>query len=103
MLQDCFWKCAFWTHFWSHNSPFSRHPGIFWREDATFFVLASHSSTDRKAHKDYTRTMRDGQSHTAFLGLHELQAGNVEAILGPYKQVLLRTGLSVDEWIKLKL
>ena len=41
-------------------------------KDAIFFALASDSSTHRGAHKAqlvYTRTMRNGQSCTVFLGL----------------------------------
>ena len=53
-------------------------------KDVSFFALASHNSTDRGAHKAeliYTRTMRDGQSRTAFLGLQELQTGTAVTIL----------------------
>ena len=41
---------------------------------SAFFALASDSSTDRAANKQelvYTRTMRAGRSHTAFLGLQD--------------------------------
>ena len=72
------------------------------RKDVSFFALASNSSTDCGAHKAeliYTRTMRDGQSRTAFLGLQELQAGTAVTILGAYKQVILRAGLSVEQWV----
>ena len=69
-------------------------------KDVSFFALASDSSTDRGAHKAeliYTRTMRDGQSGTAFLGLQELQAGTAVTTLGAYKQVIPRAGLSVEQ------
>ena len=71
-------------------------------KDVSFFAPASNSSTDRGLHKAeliYTRTMRDGQSRTAFLGLHELQAGTAVTIPGAYKQVILRAGLSVEQWV----
>ena len=29
MVYDEFWKNAYLTHFWTQNSPFSRHFGIF--------------------------------------------------------------------------
>ena len=44
-------------------------------ETLLFFALASDSSTDRSANKQelvYTRTLREGQVCTAFLGLWEL-------------------------------
>ena len=69
---------------------------------SAFFALASDSSTDRAANKQelvYTRTMRAGRSHTAFLGLQDLQAGTAIGIVAAYKAVMLRAGLPVEEWI----
>ena len=43
--------------------------------------------------------MSDGQSRTAFLGLQEMQAGTAVTILGAYKQVILRAGLLVEQWV----
>ena len=43
--------------------------------------------------------MRDGQSRTAFLLLQELQAGTAVTIFGAYKQVILRAGLLVEQWV----
>ena len=43
--------------------------------------------------------MRDGQSRTAFLRLHDLQAGTAGTISLAYKQVLLRADLSLKQWI----
>ena len=71
-------------------------------KDVSFFALASDSSTDRGPHKAeliYTRTMRDGQSRTAFLGLQELQAGTAVTISSAYKQVILRACLLVEQWV----
>ena len=47
-------------------------------EASLFFALASDSSTDRSVNKQglvYTRTLREGQFCTAFLGLWELRDG----------------------------
>ena len=69
---------------------------------SAFFALASDSSTDRAANQQelvYARTMRAGRSHTAFLGLQDLQAGTAVAIVATYKHVMLRAGLPVDQWI----
>ena len=51
---------------------------------SAFFALASDSSTDRAANKQelvYTRTMLARRSHTAFLGLQDLQAGTAIGIM----------------------
>ena len=63
---------------------------------SAFFALPSDSSTDYAANKQelvYTRTMRIGRSHTAFLGLQDLRAGTAVAIVAAYKHVMLRDGL----------
>ena len=70
---------------------------------SAFFALASDSPTDRAANKQElvcTRTMRACRSHTAFLGLQDLQAGTAVAIVAAYKHVMLRAGLPVDKWIR---
>ena len=71
-------------------------------KESMFSALASDSSTDRAAHKQelvYTRTVRMGKSRTAFLGLQDLHEGTAVGILAAYKQVMLRAGLTVEEWI----
>ena len=57
--------------------------------------LAAHGciSSANKQELVYTRTMRAGRSHLAFLGLQDLQAGAAVAIVAAYKHVMLRAGL----------
>ena len=71
-------------------------------KESTFFAPASDNSTDRVANKQelvYTRTVSMGKSCTAFLGLQDLHDGSAVGILAAYKQVMLRAGLTVEEWI----
>ena len=62
-------------------------------ETSLFFALASDSSTDRSANKQelvYTRTLREGQVCTAFLGFWELRDGTAPRIVAAYKQTMLK-------------
>ena len=71
-------------------------------KESTFFAPASDNSTNRATNKQelvYTRTVSMGKSRTAFLGLQDLQDGSAEGIVAAYKQVMLRAGLTVEEWI----
>ena len=47
----------------------------------------------------YTWTVSMGKSRTAFLGLQDLQDGSAVGILAAYTQVMLRAGVTVEEWI----
>ena len=71
-------------------------------KESTFFALASGTSTDRVANKHdlvYTRMVPMGKCRTAFLGLQDLHDASAVGILAAYKQVMLRAGLTVEEWI----
>ena len=71
-------------------------------ETSLFFALASGSSTDRSANKQelvYTRTLREGQVCTAFLGLWELRDGTAPSIVTAYNQTMLKAGLPIDKWV----
>ena len=71
-------------------------------ETSLFFALASGSSTDRSANKHelvYTRTLREGQVCTAFLGLWELRDGTAPSIVTAYNQTMLKAGLPIEKWV----
>ena len=71
-------------------------------ETSLFFALASDSSTDRPANKQelvYTRTLREGQVCTAFLGLWELRDGTTPSIVAAYKQTMLKAGMPVEKGV----
>ena len=69
-------------------------------ESSNFFALASNSSTDRSANKQelvYTRSLRNGEVRTPFLGLRNLQDGRAVSIMAAYKQAMLHAGLPVEK------
>ena len=69
---------------------------------SALFALAADSSTDRTANKQdfvYARTMSASRSHSAFLGLQDLQVGTAVAAVAACKHVMLRAGLPLDQWI----
>ena len=71
-------------------------------ETSLFFALALGSSTDRSANKQelvYTRTPREGQFCTAFLGLWELRDGTAPSVVAAYKQTMLKAGLPIEKWV----
>ena len=71
-------------------------------ETSLFFALASNGSTDLSANKQellYTRTLREGQVCTAFLGFWELRDGTTPSIVAAYKQTMLKAGLPSEKWV----